>query len=110
MSTKVKILNEQLEKVIYDMLSEEILIAESDIVTKSDVEQIAKKTIQNYLSANRNPELESRIKIVIKDMVKQDKDFEKTVVEICRNVLVQLYKALWTRRSFWSADLKNVSS
>jgi hypothetical protein len=110
MGTKVKILNEQLDKVIYDMLSEETLLAEGSDITKSDVEQIAKKTIQNYLSANRNPELESRVKSVVKDMVKQDKDFEKAVVEITRNVLVQLYKALWTRRSFWTADLKNQSS
>jgi hypothetical protein len=40
-------------------------------------------------------------------MVKDNKDFENKVVDITRNVLVQLYKQLWTRRSFWVNDLKN---
>ena len=39
--------------------------------------------------------------------VQQTSEKENKVVEITRNVLVQLYKQLWTRRSFWANDLRN---
>jgi hypothetical protein len=44
---------------------------------------------------------------MIKDYVKKDKELEKYFVEISKNVLVQLYKTLWTKKNFWTSDLKN---
>ena len=35
------------------------------------------------------------------------KEFEDEVVKIAGNVLTQLYKALWNKRAFWKAGLKN---
>lgn len=110
MGIKVKILEAQLDRIIYNSLSDKTVVAEAVDITRTDVEQIAKKTVQNMLTGARNPEFENRIKSVVKDMVKNDKDFEKLVVDISKNVLVQLYKALWTKRNFWTSDLKNVSS
>ena len=109
MSTKIKILGEQFDRALYNLLSEGELLTETDL-TASDVEQIAKKTVKNYFETGRNADLENKIKGLMKDMVKHDKDFEKAVLEISRNVLVQLYKALWSKRSFWTSDLKNVNS
>jgi hypothetical protein len=106
MSTKVQILEEQFDKALYAALSEEELLIEGDL-TKSDVDQIAKKAVKTYLEAGRMPELEVKIRATVRDMVRNDKEVEKFVVEIAKNVLVQLYKALWTKRSFWASDLKN---
>ena len=134
MSTKLKITEQQFDRALYAVLSEPSLLTEAELLTKgeieriaqaaakgeisqaaknsvskSDVEQIAKKSIKTYMEAGRNFELESRIKAVVHQMTKSDKDFENKIVEITRNVLVQLYKSLWTKRSFWSGDLKNIS-
>lgn len=53
----------------------------------------------------------------IKDALKKEKssllkgkDFEDAVVEIVRNSLIDLYKSLWIRRSFWSKDIQNRGS
>jgi hypothetical protein len=110
MSIKVQILEEQFDKALYAALSEEELLVEDDKLTKSDVDQIAKKAVKTYLEAGRMPELETKIRAMVRDMVKNDKEVEKFVVEIAKNVLVQLYKALWSKRSFWTSDLKNTSS
>lgn len=109
MGTKLKISNTQFDKALYGLLSEGKLLNENDL-TKSDVEQISKRAVKTYLEQGRSPELENKVRSVMKDIVKSDKDFEKAVVEISKNVLVQLYKALWTKRNFWTSDLKNVGS
>ena len=58
----------------------------------------AKDTFNNWNAGRKlNPQ---KVKEIVKD-------FENKVVEITRNVLVQLYKQLWTRRSFWANDLRN---
>ena len=111
MSTKVKILEEQLDKVIYDLLSEDYLIInESSELTKSDVEQIAKRETKNFFASSRSPELENRVKQIVKNMIKNDANIERIMVNVAKNVLVQLYKALWTKRSFWANDLKNTAN
>ena len=38
------------------------------------------------------------------------KDLEKYLVDLTKNVLIQMYKNLYTRKSFWVSDLKNSSS
>lgn len=110
MSTKLKITESQFDKAIYAALSEPLTITEAEQVTKSDVEVIAKKTIKSYLESGRSAELENRVKAVVHQMIKSDSATEKAIVEIAKNVLVQLYKSLWTKRSFWTSDLRNAGS
>lgn len=110
MSVKVKILDEQLDKAIYKLLSEDsVIINESTDLTKTDIEQISKGEIKKFF-ARRSPQLEASVKEVVKTMVKNDSDVEKAMVDIAKNVLVQLYKALWTKRGMWVNDLKNTAS
>lgn len=109
MSARIKISESQFNKALYDLLSEQELITEAEEITKSDVEQIAKKAVKTYFESNRNVELENKIKSVIHGMVKNDKAFETAMVDIAKNVLVQMYKALWTKRSFWVSDLRNAN-
>jgi len=72
-------------------------------LTKSDV----KSEISNFLDSS---EFRSKVTKIIKDRIKNDKDLEDKVVDITRNVMTQLYKTLWTRRSFWQSQLKNRKS
>ena len=40
----------------------------------------------------------------------KSKDFEDATVKIAKNAIVQLYKALWIKRSFWTGYISNTSS
>jgi len=71
---------------------------------KAEVEKIARKEIEDTL---KDKSLEKRVQDIVKNMVKGDKDLEDKVVEISSNVLVQLYKTLWTKKNFWKSSLKN---
>ena len=77
---------------------------------KSDIKTLVKKEIKDFLENTRSIELENKVGEIIKNKIKNDKDVEKYLVDVTRNVLIQLYKNLWTRRNFWSNDLKNSSS
>jgi hypothetical protein len=72
-------------------------------MTKSDVN----KEIKTYLDTK---DFESRISKIIRDRINKDKEIEDKVVEITKNVLIQLYKTLWTKRSFWKDNLSNKSN
>ena len=110
MGTKIKITESQFDRALYDVLSERNILSESELLTRGDVDQIAKKAIKTYLESGRSAELENRIKSVVHQMVKSDKNMEDAMVTIAKNVLVQLYKSLWTKKSFWVSDLRNSSN
>lgn len=74
---------------------------------KSDIKSMVKKEIKDFLNLTRSSDLDKRVEDIIRKRFKNDKDIEKYIVEITKNVLVQMYKNLWTKRSFWSQDLKN---
>ena len=52
-------------------------------------------------------EFKSKVEKIIKDRINNDKALEDKVVEISRNVLTQLYKALWIKRTVWKSMLSN---
>jgi hypothetical protein len=108
---KVKITESQLDQYIKECLVEmdeksniNEALSPSD---KSDIKVMIKKEIKDFLDITRGSQFETKVKDIVKDSLKTNKDFENKVVEITRNVLVQLYKQLWTRRSFWVNDLRN---
>ena len=84
-----------MKDLIKDKLNEEL--------TKSDV----KKEISNFMGSS---EFESKVAQIVKDKIKNEKGLEDKVVDITKNVITQLYKTLWTKRSFWSSTLKNKAS
>jgi hypothetical protein len=75
-----------------DRLDEDLTIAD------------VKKEISNFLSTS---EFESKIAKIVKDRIKNEKGLEDKVVDITKNVITQLYKTLWTKRSMWQGQLKN---
>lgn len=108
---KVKITESQLDQYLKECLIEmdeksniNEALSPSD---KSDIKVMIKKEIKDFLDITRGSQFETKVKDIVKDSLKTNKDFENKVVEITRNVLVQLYKQLWTRRSFWANDLRN---
>ncbi len=107
---KVKITESQLENYFKECLIEmdDKTINESLTPTdKSDIKVMIKKEIKDFLDITRGSQFETKVKDIVKDMLKSNKELENKMVEITRNVLVQLYKQLWTRRSFWANDLRN---
>jgi hypothetical protein len=69
-------------------------------LTKSDV----KKQISNYMDS---VEFRGKVERIVRDRIKNEKELEKKVVDITKNVITQLYKTLWTRRGMWQSQLKN---
>jgi len=68
--------------------------------TKSDAKDVVKK----YMDST---EFKSKVEKIVKDKINNDKALEDKVVEISKNVLTQLYKALWVKRSVWKSMLSN---
>jgi len=72
-------------------------------LTKSDV----KKEISKFLDSS---EFQNKVAKIVADRIKNERGLEDKVVDITKNVITQLYKTLWTKRSFWSTQLKNKAS
>lgn len=69
-------------------------------LTKSDVS----KEIKVYMDSQ---DFKSKVEKIVKDRIKNEKELEDKVVDITKNVLTQLYKTLWTKKSFWRDNLSN---
>tara|TARA_A100001037_G_C14660063_1_gene418464 strand:- start:254 stop:529 length:276 start_codon:yes stop_codon:yes gene_type:complete len=73
---------------------------------KKDIGVMIRKEIKKEITPK---ELEK----VVVDLVKKElkgKPMEDKVVEISRNVLIQLYKQFWVKRNLWAPHLKNQKS
>jgi signal recognition particle GTPase len=81
-------------------------------LNKSDEAKIKKlardefdKMIKKHLSSS---ELEKKVQEYVVKHLKKDKPTRKEVASITRDVIVKLYKTLWTKKGFWSNGLENV--
>jgi len=63
------------------------------------------KAIKNHLSSSQ---FETKVKELVLANLKNHKATQKEVASITREVLVKLYKTLWTRKGFWSNGLENI--
>jgi hypothetical protein len=72
-------------------------------LTKSDV----KDEVSNQLDSNP---IKKKIEDIVSAKIKGDKALEDKVVDITKNVLTQLYKTLYTKKSFWKDNLSNKSN
>lgn len=71
---------------------------------KREIERITKKEISSFLDST-NAE-----KIVIKIIQKElgTKKIDDKIVDLSTKVVVELFKTLWQRKSFWESGLRNV--
>jgi hypothetical protein len=72
----------------------------SENLTKTDIS----KEIKVYMDSQ---DFKSKVEKIVKDRLKNEKELEDKIVEITKNVLTQLYKTLWTKKSFWRDNLSN---
>ncbi|MFA6089738.1 MAG: hypothetical protein WC755_07800 [Candidatus Woesearchaeota archaeon] len=71
---------------------------------KSDVERIVKKEIKDFMESS------NAHRIVVK-MIQDElgtKKIDDKIVDLATKVVVELFKTLWQRKSFWEGPLKNV--
>ena len=93
-----------IERAVYSATNGTII---KEALTTADEKRIgvlARKELKDY-----EKKLEKKIDQLIKKSFK-GKDFEDKTLKITRNAIIQLYKALWIRRSFWTDYIKNVPS
>jgi hypothetical protein len=77
---------------------------------KNEIERIARAEIKDFLK-------KAQFKNTVIDMVEKElngrntklgKSNRKNIVNISSDVLMELYKTFWLRRSFWNSQIKNV--
>jgi len=71
---------------------------------KAEVEKIARKEIKDFMDSTQAQNLV--VKIIQKEL--GTKKIDDKIVDLSTKVVVELFKTLWQRKSFWESSLKNV--
>lgn len=71
---------------------------------KREIQKIVKKEIKDFMDST------NAHKIVISVIQKElgTKKIDDKIVDLSTKVVVELFKTLWQRKSFWEGALKNV--
>jgi hypothetical protein len=77
-----------------------LFIIFNEELTKTDIN----KQIKVYMDSN---EFKTKIEKIVKDRIKNEKELEDKIVDITKNVLTQLYKTLWIKRTTWINNITN---
>ncbi|MDB4326303.1 hypothetical protein N9966_00660 [bacterium] len=72
---------------------------------KAEIKKLARKEFEEMLKTS---DIKSKIEKLVKDQIGKDKPTQKEVAKISEKVLIQFYKTLWTRRSFWANKLDSI--
>ena len=70
-----------------------------------ELSQADKSAAKKYVIDSRD--LEDKIAKIVKEKLKNNREMDDQVVQITKNVLTQLFKALWVKRNFWKSGLSN---
>ena len=89
-----------MKSIIKQILKEELTRAD-----KAEIKKLARTEFEDML---KQTDIKKKIEDLVKKQLKNDKPTQKEVSNITQKVLVQFYKTMWTRRSFWSNKLDNV--
>lgn len=73
-------------------------------VDKREIERITRKEIKDFMDSTQAH------KIVIKQIQQElgTKNIDDKIVDLSTKVVVELFKTLWQRKSFWESALKSV--
>lgn len=66
-----------------------------------------KKEVKIYMDSN---EFKDKIEKIIKEKLKNNKELEDRVVDITKNVLTQLFKTLWVKKTSWQNNITNTKN
>jgi DNA-binding ferritin-like protein len=76
-------------------------LSNSDV---KEIEKITRKEIKDFLESTQAHNIV--IKIIQKEI--GAKNIDDKIVDLSTKVVVELFKTLWQRKSFWENSLKNV--
>jgi hypothetical protein len=71
---------------------------------KKEIEKIAKKEIKDFLDSTQAHNIV--IKVIQKEL--GTRKIDDKIVDLSTKVVVELFKTLWQKKSFWESSLKNV--
>ena len=73
-------------------------------IDKREVEKITRKEIKDFMDSTQAH------RIVIKTIQDElgTKKIDDKIIDLSTKVVVELFKTLWQRKSFWESALKNV--
>jgi hypothetical protein len=83
-----------------------IITEELTATDKSDIKDIFKAEFEKKLKSS---DFKDAINDIVTKQLGSDKKTKKEIAKITQKVIVKLYKTFWTRRSFWSNNLEDVS-
>jgi hypothetical protein len=74
---------------------------------KREIETMVRKEIKTFLDSNTLTQFENRMIDLIQKEIKRGK-IQGDINEIVIKIMREFYNIMWTKRSFWEPQLKNV--
>ena len=71
---------------------------------KTEIENIVKKEIKDFMDSTQAHKIVIKL---IQDEINTKKVDDK-IIDLATQVVVELFKTLWQRKSFWEGAIKNV--
>ena len=71
---------------------------------KKEIENIAKKEIKNFMDSTQAHK--ALVKIIQDEL--GTRKIDDKIIDLSTKVVVELFKTLWQRKSFWESSIKNV--
>jgi len=87
------------------IISKKILIESLTATDIGEIEKIARREAKNIV----DNKMAKKIEDTIKKEIKGNKDLEDRITDITANVMTQLFKSLWTRKSYWMTGIRSKS-
>ena len=72
---------------------------------KEQIEKMIRKEIKDFMDSNTVKQFENKLIDVLKKEIKDGK-LRKDVRSVVSDVMVDFYRLMWTRRSFWEPDIR----
>jgi hypothetical protein len=71
---------------------------------RREIERIARKEMKDFLETTNAQNVV--IRVIQKEL--GTKKIDEKIVDLASKVVVELFKTLWQRKSFWESPIKNV--
>lgn len=97
-----------LEEIVKIMNVKKIIKEELSRSDKTEIKKLIQSEFVDMLKRTDIKGLEDKVKKIVLKQLKNDKPTKKEVANITQKVLVQFYKTMWTRRTFWANKLDNI--
>lgn len=72
---------------------------------KDQIEVMIRKEIKNFMNASTVKQFENKLIDELKKEIKNGK-LDRDIKSIVSDVMIDFYRLMWTKRSFWEPDLR----